>query len=86
MAYRPVTLGSLIEVDPKEAKKQIENAFIKAHAKRADAAVHLGISVYTLVRYVHKLSLTKRLEQIEERAKKEKWHHGEVGGRPPKKR
>ncbi len=75
MAYTKHTLAALIEVDPKEAKAQICDAYTKAKASQRDAANVLGVAESTLIRWVRILDLAEAFAKIKRRAHREGWHH-----------
>jgi hypothetical protein len=85
MPYRKPTLSPIVLVDPEKARRLIRKAFRDALCKRGEACKALDCSTSTLQGWIRQLGMEQELLDLEETAKKEGWHHGDVGGRPPGK-
>jgi hypothetical protein len=73
VSYRPTRIGSLVVLEPREAVKQILQAYRDAGANMRDAAELIGVSERALHRYVIKLDLQSKLGTVRARAVREGW-------------
>lgn len=86
MAFTQLDMTALIVISPDKARAEIEKAYRKAKASVVDAAKIIGCSDRTLRRWIEKLDIRGRLDQIEAEAWEKGWHHNNLGGRPPTKK
>jgi hypothetical protein len=75
-------IGALVICDPDRARREIIRAFRDSGANRQDTAAALGVGRNALTKYVATLGITEELNELEDTAKRNGWHHGRVGGRP----
>lgn len=80
MAFVRHAMGSLVHVDPGEARARLTRAFVQARAHRGDAARVLGCRYATFCKWCALVGVD--LDALERRAKTEGWHHGREGGKP----
>lgn len=73
MSYSNHEINVLIFLDPEAAKKKILNALKKAGMRKGDAAVLLKCSHATLIRWIDRLELQVKIEELQEVAKSEGW-------------
>lgn len=73
-------IRALIDVDPAAARKVILDAYVKARCHIGDAAELLGCRRHAFTRWAVVLGMEDSLLEVAERAKREGWHHGRVGG------
>jgi hypothetical protein len=88
MGFHQKDLTLKIRLLPDEARQEITDAFVQARCHRTRAAEALGCTLGTLISWIDRLNLREAFKEIEERAKKEGWHHGRdrlSPGRPKKK-
>lgn len=82
MAYVNHEINYLITLDPTAARERILEALRKAKLHKEDAAKSLDCNYGTLLRWIKRLSLEKKIAMLTKQAKKEGWFHGRTGGRP----
>jgi hypothetical protein len=82
MPYRKPHLTPFVTTDPEKVRRLIRAAMKDAKCKRSDAARILDASAATLANWIDILDMEDELQRLEIQAKKEGWHHGDVGGRP----
>lgn len=80
MPYVNHKMRALIELKPNEAKETILDAFTKAKCHYQETAKILGCEMHSVTRWADLLGIRDKLRRIEERARKEGWHHGREGG------
>ena len=73
-------MKALIEIDPAKARAEITDAFTKARCHYQDAAALLGATAQTYRRWARLLGVKGKLEALDEKARKQGWHHGRTGG------
>ncbi len=76
-------ISALIRVQPAEAAKRILAALRETGMHKGEAAKRLGCAHSTLLSWIAQLHLAQKIEALAEKARKEGWHHGRLGGRPP---
>jgi hypothetical protein len=80
--FRQINLSHLIYTDPAALAEMIVREFKSSKCLRLKTAEKLGIDKRTLARYIDKLELEPKLAEIETKALRDGWHHGNFGGRP----
>lgn len=75
MSHRDHALRALILVNPKEAKERILSAIQKKKGHQGDAAKHLGCSHGTLIRWIAALDMSKDIDALIAKMKKEGTFH-----------
>jgi hypothetical protein len=68
MAQREYELGLLARLRPDDAAEKILKAYRAGKGHNPDAALHLGIGVRTLERWVTRLGIRERVDAIRTRA------------------
>lgn len=81
MSNKSHVLRHLIHVDPKAAGDQILKAIWDAQCHKGNAAKALGCRHGTMLKWIAKLGIEERVEQLIERAKKS-GHYGVSRGSP----
>jgi len=75
---------ALVRSNPAEAKEKLIADYKAAHCCLTDVALKHGVQLRTVGAWVKELGIGVELLLLEDQAKKEGWHHGRRGGRPPK--
>jgi transposase-like protein len=70
MPYRPTKIGSLVRLDPAQARDRIVEAFRASGASYSKVASDLGVSGVTFWRWVGVLALKAQLDEIQAKAEK----------------
>ena len=82
MAYVVHEVNALISVDPEKAKSRILTALKKSKWHKEDAAKILDCNYVTLLRWITRLRLEKKIASETKFAKKAGTFHDRKGGRP----
>lgn len=82
MAYVIHEVNALISVDPEKAKAKILAALKKAKWHKEDAAKVLDCNYVTLLRWITRLRMEKKIASETKLAKKAGTFHDRKGGRP----
>lgn len=73
----------LLHRDPAAFRRKILEAFVDARCCRVDAMKILGVANATFYRLMDRAPLVNfELLLLEQRARREGWHHYRLGGRP----
>lgn len=84
MAYTKHPMQALMQLDPKQAKAKLLEAYRAAGASKRGVAVALGCTEQTIQNWLKTLDLETAFARLKKRAIKEGWHHdhSRQGGRP----
>lgn len=92
MAYVEHELAAVIRVDPARAAETMLDAYKATGCNAKEAARKFSFTQQTWIRYVKRVDaalrkkgltrLTPRLRMVKASAKKQGWHHHNLGGRP----
>lgn len=82
MAYANHEINALMTIDPKKAGDEICKALRKAGMHKGNAAKAIGCQHSTLIRWIKKLNLGKRIAVMLKQGEKEGWRYNGRTGRP----
>jgi hypothetical protein len=94
MAFVSHELTHRIEREPEKAAGVLLDAYRDGKCKAGAAAALLRVTLRTWIRWIARLdaalgaskkgTMSARMDKLKRRARREGWHHKDVGGRPKK--
>ena len=80
MPYVRHAIKALIKIDRREARRRIKLAYVHARCSITDAASLVGCRRRTFLLWARELGLESWFRQTGQIAKRDGWHHENVGG------